>query len=105
MGRMDKVTPALKDILANDPATRDNDWLLILAYLCTKHGLIAAIGGKVVYGALRQFLMAKGIASAETITRVRRLLQAENEELRGANYKERKTTHEVGVRNWARGNK
>jgi len=78
-----KLKQEIKRILWEQPKTRDNDRLLTITIWQTEF--------KEVYG--WQFFQAfrdpKNLTSQDTITRMRRLLQQQNPELRGARYMDR----------------
>lgn len=99
--RMMKTTERVQNILSLHPETRDNDALLILAYLCLNHGLLGKLGES-AYISLKEALLSSKIPSFETITRARRRVQDKFENLRGEAYGRRKNTDEAAVREWAK---
>lgn len=97
---MVKVAQKVEDLLLGYPDTRDNDWMLILAYMNINHGLISHIGAE-AYAKLRALILASNnMPPAESITRARRRLQQENPMLRGKNYVKRHKVLEPEMRDW-----
>lgn len=101
MARMLKTKDRVQNLLSMHPETRDNDTLLILAYLCLNHGLLGKIGEQ-AYASLKDLVLAGKVPSFETITRARRRLQAEHESLRGDAYSRRQTVDAPAMREWAK---
>jgi hypothetical protein len=83
-----KVKDIIHDLLKNYPELRDNDHLLYLAYLNTKHDLKTKIGN-VAYCQLKKILLSDDCAKLESIRRVRQSIQ-ENGEFQGEKRKLRK---------------
>ena len=99
------VEQDIKPILEESEAARCDDMALYANYVWTKLN-------KFDYGAGwlekvfsdRRFRIMHGIASYETVSRVRRRLQAENENLRPSKaYQEERNRAEVEYKKYARG--
>ena len=99
------VEQDIKPILKESEAARCDDMALYANYVWTKLN-------KFDYGAGwlekvfsdRRFRIMHGIASYETVSRVRRRLQAENENLRPSKaYQEERNRAEVEYKKYARG--
>lgn len=100
MSRMRNVQPNVIEILKSHPETRDNDTLLILAYMCFHHGLLDELGAP-AYQRMKQVLMAQQTPSLESVTRARRKAQELYEDLRGERYERRHKTDEPEMREWS----
>lgn len=96
---MVRIADRVNTIMVEHPETRDNDWLLILAYLCFYHGLKKEIGA-IAYIALKKLIIDSGIPTGESITRARRKLQETYPTLRGLSYQKRHKVLEPEMRDW-----
>lgn len=83
--KMLKIKPTVVNILQNNPATKDDDILLLFVFWEREVG-----GSFYSYEQFKSFLMQGKLAIPDTITRTRRKLQADHPELRGELYELRK---------------
>lgn len=96
--KIKKLKEEVYRILSQYPSYRDNDTKLV------SHIWMEQLGGKTAMSEIslldfcKKWIDNPDIASPDTITRARRLVQAEFIELRGKHYKERKVESE-NVRN------
>ena len=84
--KLKKVETNVKEILQNEPLTRDDDFKLYSSYIYKIHGSNA------ITMSFRKFMTTateSKMPPFESVTRARRKLQYENEELRGNKYNKR----------------
>lgn len=81
------IRERVERLLADFPATRDNDKLLTLAYLCVHHGLKEAMG-EYAYLRFKEIFLSPSVPTVETIRRRRQEIQ-EAGLYRGDEYQER----------------
>lgn len=86
---MKDIKEEIKNLLTDYPEYRDNDLKLIAAFYYKLHGGRAVFDNKTALQFLKEFSEGKYIFP-DTITRIRRMVQEENENLRGTKYYERK---------------
>ena len=79
------VAPVVKQILSDYPATRDNDHLLCLKFWAKQNPKLRESDSS-FWDFAEDFKNGK-YKSIKSITRSRRILQAQHPELRGKNYK------------------
>ena len=83
-----ELTPKVEHCLRNTPRTRDDDFALYYA-VATMY-LPKGLASTISFRDLMLNAGKYGIPAFGSVTRVRRLLQSENEELRGLQYNNRK---------------
>ena len=87
------VKTKVEQLLINNPKTRDCDNLLVATYYFYESGGKEALQSQSAFDFLKK--MSNGeLTSFESISRARRKIQEQYPELRGNNYKERKSASE-----------
>jgi hypothetical protein len=86
---MRDIKEEIKTLLTNYPDYRDNDTKLIAAFYYTIYGGKSVFENKSALQFLKEFAEGRYIFP-DTITRIRRMIQEDNEHLRGSKYYERK---------------
>lgn len=82
MGSFKKIQDIVEIILKEEPETRDDDMLLYYMY-CTKYGFLGSGNFHKIFED-KEYRSNLGVSVFETISRCRRKIQAENQNLKSS---------------------